>query len=333
MFKKLFYNVKIFFHALFYGMAGADKVIKGPAGSADGVEIIQQQVGGGGVFADMLEEKQTQQVKETVDAYYRVYKESDNWDTSGIIITGEDENGVTFGGTDTLKKKTKADFMQHIPVFNPDNFPIRTIQDNIHIEDNSNTTTSLYQYDTTLIVHRDNFTPRFCIDKLVKKMVVRSVANNGKKIAFVDLYLPADASQFGKIDAIVVSNLMQMLEKKIYKSDITDFTGFEWYSDKAWNSENICHFSYANPDLIGINKYDGSIVLTYVCEVISDGKDLTEKFKTKELDDKYLMEAPKRKDIDIFTYSRHLDRKKKKEENSNNNIDLDNLSSTTLKLS
>ena len=311
MFKKLFYNAKIFFHALFYGMAGANKVIKGPVGSVDGVEVIQQQLGGGGVFADMLEEKQTQQVKETVDAYYRVYKESNNWDTSGIVITGEDEDGVTFSGTDTLKKKTKTDFMQHIPVFNPDNFPIRTIQDNNYIEDNNNTTTSLYQYDTTLIVHRDNFTPRFCIDKLVKKMVVREVANSvGKKIAFVDLYLPASASQFGKIDAIVISNLMQMLESKIYKSDITDFIGFEWYSDKAWNSDDLCHFSYTNPDLIGINKYDGSIVLTYVCEVVLDGKDLTEKYRTKELDEKYLMEAPKREDIDIFTYSRHLERKK-----------------------
>ena len=222
--------------------------------------------------------------------------------------------------------------MHHIPIFNPDNLHIRTIQDNNHQENNSNTTTNIYQYDTTLIVHRDNFTPRFCIDKLVKKMVVRELGiKNDKKIALVDLYLPAEASQFGKIDAIVISNLMQMMSNKVYKSDLTDFIGFEWYSEKAWNSDDLCHFSFSKPDLIGINKYDGSIVLTYISEVVLDGKDITEKYKTKELDEKYAIEAPKRDNIDVFTYSRHLDRKKKNEKH--NDINIDNLNSTTFKMS
>lgn len=333
MLKKIIANFKIFFHSLFYGMSRADKIINGPAGSSDGVEVIQQQQGGGGVFADMLEEKQTQQVKETVDAYYRVYKESDNWDVSGIIITSEDESGVTFSGINTVKKKNKSDFMPHIPIFNPDDFKVRTIQDNNHLEDNTNTSISLFKYDTTLIIHRDNFTPRFYIEKLVKKMVVRELGmQNNKEIALVDLYLPSNASQFGKIDAIIIANLMQLLENKIYKSDITDFTGIEWYSNKAWNSDDLCHFSYTKPNLIGINKYDGSIVLTYFCEVVLNGKDLTEKYRTKELDEKYLIEAPKRENIDIFTYSRHIERKKNKEKKGSN-IDLENLGNTTLKIS
>ena len=327
MFKNFKYKLKLLWHSLFYGMKGADIVIKGPAGSIDSVEIIQQK-GNGGVFADMLEEKQTQQVKETIDAYYRIYKESDKWDTSSLAMTIDEETGeVTFCNTTKLKKKTKSDFLRQPLIFNPDNLKIRTVQDNKHFEDKYNTNPAfLYKYETTLRVFREEFTPRFEIDKIVKKMVVRETTINGK--ALVDLYLPSEASQFGKIDAIIISNLHTLKNEKKYKSDLTDFIGFEWFSDKGWNTEDICLFKYNVIDLIGINEFEGSIILTYLCDIIEDGKDLSEKYKTNELDEKYSIEAPKREDIDIFTYERHIEKKK-----NNKDLDLNNLSNQTLKIS
>ena len=327
MFKKIKYKIQLLWHSLFYGMRGADIVINGPVGSSEGVEIIQQKAIGGGVFADMLEEKQTQQVKETVDAYYRVYKEADKWDTSGIKIIGEDENGVIFSNTTSLKKKTKADFMKHPPVFNPSNFPIRTIQDNKHFENQYNQTTSIYLYDTTLNVTRDDFTPRFFIEKLVTKMVVRTPEKNG---AIVDLYVPAEASQFGKIDAIIISQLHTLRKEEKTKSDLVDIKTLEWFSDKAWNSEDMCSFKYSVRQLNAINLYDGHLILSYACDVIEDGIDLTAKHRTKELDEKYAIEAPKRDNIDIFTYERHINRKKEKQ---NNEIDTNNLDKKIIKLS
>ena len=56
----------------------------------------------------------------------------------------------------------------------------------------------------------------------------------------------------------------------------------------------------------------------------------TEKFKTKELDDKYAKEAPKQESIDIFTLMRH---EKKKEGKSQKDVDVNNLNNTTLKIS
>ena len=101
-------NLQLFWHSIFRGMAAADTVIKAPVGSDKSVEIVQQ-VNGGGVFSDMLQEKETQQVVEMRDKYYRVLKEADNWDASHITIVSEDEDGVTFGNLDRVKKKTKVD--------------------------------------------------------------------------------------------------------------------------------------------------------------------------------------------------------------------------------
>ena len=101
-------NLQLFWHSIFRGMAAADTVIKAPVGSDKSVEIVQQ-VNGGGAFSDMLQEKETQQVVEMRDKYYRVLKEADKWDASHITIVSEDEDGVTFGNLDSVKKKIKVD--------------------------------------------------------------------------------------------------------------------------------------------------------------------------------------------------------------------------------
>lgn len=338
---KILKNIKtkfqILWHSLFRGMAAADTVINAPVGSDKSVEIVQQ-VNGGGVFSDMLQEKETQRVVEMRDKYYRVYAEADNWDASHITIVSEDEDGVTFGNLSGVKKKTKLDFMKHPPICNPENSSIRTIQDNKHFQKQNNLISGynvvfdpdllskgLTDYETTLTIERDGITPRFFIEKYTKKMVVRE---NGAR-AFVDLYLPSQASQFGKIDAILISNLHQMFTEQIKKSDIIDIVSLQWYSDKAWNSPDVCLFRYDDIKFVGMNLFDGSFVLTFDCNIVNDGTNLVEKYKTQELDKKYAEEAPKQDAIDIFTLMRHEEKKKKQ----NNEVDIDNLGNTTLKIS
>jgi hypothetical protein len=324
-------------HSLFHGMSGAEKAILSPKSDDNQIGVVQQ-IGGGGVFADMLEKKETQQVVEMRDKYYRVYKESDNYDTSTITIASEDENGVVFGNTNGLKKKTKGDFIKHPPVYNPNNLQLRTIQDNKHIEkkksllsinESSDSINELIatanDFDVTLTIERDGITPRFFLEKYTKKIVV--FENNNR--AIVDLYIPSEASMFGKIDAMLIANLHRMKEEKTLKSDLTDIIGFEWYSDKAWNTGDVCLFKYDDIKFIGIDIFDGSFVLSFDCNVVENGRYLAEKFITKELDEKYATEAAKSDVIDIFAYNRKLDRDKSKKQG----VDVNNLGNTTLKLS
>ena len=67
-----------------------------------------------------------------------------------------------------------------------------------------------------------------------------------------------------------------------------------------------------------------------MCNIIEDGKDLTEKYRTKELDEKYAIEAPKKDTIDIFVYKRKLERDKIK--NKKTEIDLENLGTDVIKI-
>lgn len=333
--KKLKYGIVLIWHSLFRGMADADAIIMSPSKNNENGTNITQHKNIGGVFSDMLEQKETKQVVETRDKYYRVLKESNKWDASNITIIGEDENGVIFSNTDGLKKKTKLDFMKHPPVYNPENLDIRTIQDNKQIQKknfilhrNENVDNELLScindFETTLTIQRDGITPRFFIEKYVKRIVVRNLGQR----ALIDLYFPSEASQFGKIDAILISNLHRIKNESITKTDLFDFLSIEWYSDKAWNSDDVCHFKYDNVKLVGINIFDGSFVVTLNCNIIENGTDLSEKYKTEELDKKYQDEASKKDAVDFFAFMRKEERKKENKE-----VDINNLHNTTLKIS
>jgi hypothetical protein len=111
-------------------MAAADSVIHSPQIKDSSVIEIQKEVKGG-VFSDMLQEKETKQVIEMRDKYYRVLKEADKRSTSNIDYNVDDDgNIISINGTNRLRKKRKEDFEKHVIVFNEENLPIRTIQDN-----------------------------------------------------------------------------------------------------------------------------------------------------------------------------------------------------------
>jgi hypothetical protein len=332
---KIKLSLEVFWNSFFRGLGNADSIIKGAPKTSDGDIGVVQQIGVGGVFDDMLQQKETKQVVETRDKYYRVYKESEKWDTSSIKIIGEDENGVIFGNTDGIKKKTKLDFMKHPPVYNPEGLQLRVIQDNKQIQKTNSILSinerfdneilkSINDFDVTLTITRDEFTPRFFIEKYTKRIVVRE---NGQR-AIVDLYLPLESSQFGKIDAILIANLHRIKTDNITKSDLVDFISIEWFSDKAWNSDDVCFFKYDDIKFIGIDIFDGSFVLSFDCNVVENGRYLAEKYCTKELDEKYLNEDNKTETIDIFAMSRKIERNKNKKDE----IDIDNLKTTILKI-
>ena len=325
--KETLTKIKILYHSLFYGLKAADATIQSQTSGENGLEI-NEQVKPGGVFNDMLEQRVTKDVEEMRDKYYRVLREADKYTAGGMTLTEDADGNLTFSGG--VKKKTKADFMKHPPVFEKEGSYVRVIQDNKHYEkertiENIYVPKGIYDYDTTLNLKRD-FIPRFEIEKFAKKIVVRCKENSQR--ADVDLYLPAEASQFGKIDAILISNLYTLLKEKTKNSDITDIKEIEFYTDKAWNCEDVCIFKFDDVKYSEINVFDGNFVLTFDCNIVENGKDLAEKYKTKELDDKYEKKAPKKETTDLSA----ILRKNQKEEKNKSKIDIENIGDSTIKI-
>ena len=328
-----FRKLKYLWHSLFYGMKAADTVIQSQSSGENTIEI-QEKIKPTGVYADMLEQKVTKEVEELRDKHYRVLKEADKYKIDTLTMReeeitnelGEKETIVVFSGG--MRKKSKADFMKHPPVYEKDGkYLLRVIQDNKIIEkeslvNNVYVPSGIYDYETLLTIDRD-IIPRFEIEKFVKRIVVRNKIDTDR--AEVDFYLPSEAGQFSKIDAILISNLFTMFDTKNLRSDITDIKGIEWNCDKAWNASDLNLFKYDDITPIDIVIFDGNFVITFDCHIVEDGTDIVSKYKTKELDEKYETNAVK-KTADLFA----VYRKVKKEEKSG--IDIGNIESTTIKL-
>ena len=302
---------------LSYAMRFGDKAMLAPRDSSDGT-IVNEVGEDGGVLQDMLQGQVTRQVQEMRDKYYRVLKEADKYDASTIKMEYDEETDqIVFKADGRLKKKTLADFMKRIPVYGENEHKPRVIQDNKMFAKHTQIGSyekplGLHDYDTTLTINRDGIIPRIPIEKYVKKMVVRQ--DDGADMAYIDLYLPTEASQFGKTDAILIANIFRMYEEKNYRSDLTDFESMEWFSDKAWNSPDVCLFKYDGLKLVSIDIFDGSYVLTFTGHIVSDGEYLAKKYETDELTAKYEAHAPKGDTIGMMCSAAKL----------NNNTDKEN---------
>ena len=299
-------------HSLFRGMASADSLIQTNAGSSDGVESIRE-VHAGSVWDDLLHGRETQRVKDFRDSYYRILREADKYDTS-ILWKGRKKSGWD-DSAPRLKKKGSEFYLRQPIVYNEDGYRIRTVQDNKiftkPLPGSPNDIAvimpkGLYDYDTTLEMERDGITPRFRIEKFTKRMVVRTNGIVGDRCR-VDLYLPAESSQFGKIDAILISNLHTMMETGNLKSDITDIKTMKWYSDKAWNTDDFYLFEYDDIKPYSIHLFDGSFVFTFDCRIVHDGEDSTAQYKQDSVTKQYEATAPKQDAIDIFTLQRRME--------------------------
>lgn len=328
-----FAKARILWHSLFYGMKAADAAIQSQVNGEESGTEINEKVKPTGVFADMLEQKVTKEVEELRDKNYRVLKEADKYTAEGMTLSedviinekGEEETILTFKGGVT--KKTKADFMKHPPVYETEDTQLILIQDVKQYEKNSmfvdERPKGLYDFDTNIEIKR-SFIPRFEIEKFAKKIVIRKYGRQWR--SFIDIYLPTEASQFGKIDAILISNLYTLFKNPETKMDIVEFDSIAFYTDHAWNSDDFCKYEYENPRLVAVNIFDGSFVLTFDAAVVAEGEDLSAKYKTKELDEKYEAKAVKDTGVNIFAAERRAKAEEKKE------IDLENINNTTLKL-
>lgn len=282
---------KIFVNSFFRGLKNADDIMLSQVNGENGGTEITEKMSGGGVFKDMLQEKETQQVKELRDRYYRILNEADKYHVDiKIVGEGDDEKFIP-----KARKKNLLDYSRHCDVLIREGETLDVIQDNKQIAkpdlmENLLNPLDQYNYLTTLDIERDGYRTRFDIEKFVSKIVVKSLANSSER-KIVDLYLPTTASQFGKMDAILISALNKVFTEKPQKVDFFTFDGMSFMTDGAWGKENLCEYKFSDVRFEGMDVYDGQFVAKFNCKVDVDGKSITEKYRMKEVDKKYAEHA------------------------------------------
>lgn len=309
--------IRIAFHSLFFGMEGGEKILKAQSSGTKNTEINEVDLGTS-VFADMLKEQETQQVKEVRDESYRTLRESENYLVDLKLTYDGDIKDTDTELTATARKKTISDFLKHCNVYD-NNLPIKVIQDNNIIRKDNNFVVSVteddarktenYDYLTTLIVTRkEGYTPTFCIEKLVKKVVVKEFSATQ---SIVELYYPMDPPQFGTIARMALNKFKKAFTENRLTEQLFQLDTIKFYTDKPWTSKG-CHsnelFEYKNAKVHKLATFDGSYVIEYLCDIVTEFEYVGKKYETKEIDTKLKNNAPRKKATDVFTIERNLNK-------------------------
>ena len=344
---KLTNKIKLFLIGLFYGLKSADVTMLHQDDNNEDDTNINQQMKIDNVMNDFLQEQETQKVIETRDAYYRLLFEADKYT---VKMTFNDEGELT--GAKAYRNNGKW-------VKAPDNIDtedklrVRVIQDNEAIPKEGNIIVPLVgDYDPTasasykkmteeikkdllkrnpneeyvmlLDLDYGDFKPRYRLDKYVKRMVVKGEDLNDITLEF---YVSIYQEQFNKIHALFLSEIDRIKKNEKYKSDILEFSKAGFVTNgRAWGASPGAVFSYEDIKFNGIREYDGNYILSFKCKAIKDGENIGEKYRTKELDEKYEQKAPKH-EFNTYDVDAALS------EMSKNGSGLTDFNTTTLKLS
>ena len=276
--KNALLNGKLMWYSLFHGMEAGNALLEQRENSTDADSDVIARKEQDSVFKDFINGEETQRVKETRDEMYKVLQASED------IIVEHTKLSDGSGAVLKARKKTPADYIFKINVFNPENLSIRIIQEaKSYIVGSSLFADELDKKPINIFKIERDFLPRFKLEDYANKLVVRTI---DEKNVYIDFYTTEYASQFGKIDALFIKQLYDIKKTNNKKSDITSFDNLSFISDKSAGEHSLCEFSYKNISFQTINLYDGNYVLTFKGEVDIDGKFVGDKFKTESLEKK-----------------------------------------------
>ena len=319
-FKRIILGVRLFFHGLFWGLRDADLTISSQKDGND-EEVNHKLEVGRTVYDDLLVGEETQQVKELRDASYRVFREADKYD---VEVLGMERDGANFDNENTVLsaqvKKKSIEVKPRIDTLKTKGYKTILVQDAKEYENDIKTreqeALSGEEIDDvkTLIyniTYKDNITPRFRIERYIKKLVVEE--SKGKRHR-LSLYFSIYARQFVKRDSLFIAELNRIFKNEQHEHDFNEIEKIEFVSDKAFGVESLHQISISNIKYKDIKIFDGNFVVTFTCKYSCD--DATAKYHTEELDEKYEKKALKHDSVDIITLSRRIEKEEQEKENN-----------------
>ena len=289
------------------GLRQADETMLSQVGvEDDGQQEISHHLEINSVYNDLLQEKKTQEVMETIDMSYRVAREANQYEVTLMGDLTDDSVNSDKELSAIAVKKVAMKYDKHPEVFNENTYHVTLIQDNKKIQKKGNLSATLKDFIDAintngndfvplLELKYDGFTPRFAIENFITKIVVRETRAGKTKI---DFYIPTEAGQFTKTDAILISELHRIMDNDLKKTDFLDILAASFTTDKAFGSEDYIWYNFSFLKFKKISMFDGNFVLTFEVGA-KQFVDIVEAHKTESLTKKYNEMAPRNNTLSI----------------------------------
>lgn len=283
--KKIFSLIKSFWYGLFWGMkVTEDSMLKGNTDALPGSAIIQE-VNDKRVSKALLKGEVTQEVKELRYRTYKIDRESKDFEYIAP----------------TLAFRREKQDSKFVTYENKDNLEIITIQPNEAIEESISETLKYVggrgNRPTYIIQVQRDFFPRYKIEEYTKRLVVFKIDNEYSMLDFYVSKYPNDKDFKSK----GFVREIEKIKNDRMKSDVIDFNKVSFTSSHAYKINDMLRFEFDDIRFQSITEYDGHYVIHFKSHVLTNGLDLTDKFYSKTMDEKYKNKVKKDIALDVFS--------------------------------
>ena len=285
--KRIWANIRIFLHYLFAGMVSADKEISNGeknSSASDGVGIEQKKEVDN-VYSQMLRGEVTEEVKELRYEMYQADRKSHDYVYSGGGRATKKNDVFGFDGAVLEDDGFEVELVQENDTIAKSltDYGIVSYGDKVFYDDTKdNDPDELHDGEKRIHIKYD-YNPRFRIEKFARKVVVKKTNEEGKRV--LDLYFWENPDQFERISRIF-SNYINGVYSRTERPDSFEFQTLSFVSYKAFGSDDIKLYAYENPKYLGIKKFDGNFVVSFMADIVESGTDLLDEIYHQRTEEK-----------------------------------------------
>ena len=303
--KKLCDRINAYWTGFFYGLKDANDTVFTQAGINNSVGTeIQQQVTENRVSKDLLKGEVTQQVEELRYRTYKVDRESKQFEyfspTKAIRFDKQDSKFVKYDNSDNLELIT----------IQPNHANTANIYDGTKdvdflnaklVDGQGNVSINLGHFDVenkyNIEIERD-FMPRFKLETYTTRLVVKKLDDEDNMI--LDFYV-SKYPQEKDMKSIYFIKEVEKLMSGYKQSDITSMIRVSFVTSHAYGLNDMIEFRFDHIYYKGILEYDGHYILKFKAHAYVNGKDQTDEFYSKSMDEKYRNNEKKEVVLDAFS--------------------------------
>lgn len=302
--KKLYNKLNSYLIGLFYGLKNTNDTVFTQSGidNAIGTEI-QQQISENRVSKDLLKGEVTQQVEELRYRTYKVDREAKQFEyfspTKAIRYDKQDSKFVKYENSDNLELITiQPNHPQTESVYDGTK-DIDFLKAELS-DEQGNIKINVGHFDVynsyNINIERD-FMPRFRLESYTTRLVVKKLDDNDNVI--LDFYV-SKYPQEKNMKSIYFIKEVEKLMNGYKQSDITLFNRISFVTSHAYGINDMIEFRFDHIYYKNVVEYDGHYVLKFKAHAYVNGKDLTDEYYSKSMDDKYNNNEKKEVVIDAF---------------------------------
>ena len=293
--KKFIRNIAIFFASLFRGMKSADEtIVPSQKDNDNGSPAEEKKMEETNLYASLLKGEVTQEVKDLRYETYESVRQSKDWKPIGYSGVAVKRNHMQLKPPMKLDEEDglKIVLIQDNKIFvDGRDEALKNIQKAVNIKNESDA-----EHTFKITYHNP---PRHKLETFAKKVVVKTTEKENQ--FKLDFYLSEYPIENAPKAVYVVKELESLYNSGSRTCDLIDISSLTFTTDKAYGDDDWKIYNFNINSYIGIKKFDGNYVISFLASLPNGIKDIVEEYKDEESVKKFENKTPRKGKVKTIT--------------------------------